>query len=172
MGRRRSGFDEGGTALTGQFLILSGFVAGPSTRFATTALPGGGMLVRRMDGASHAQALVVVDSANASVRPAPAWMAARRDVKLQAARVGKAYAVLSLAASGVVCGQRVELVAPDGTSCSAADYPVKSGTCDTLEVKLSADGTVVQQLPTALETTNERSGNHTCTWRWWPRAAQ
>ena len=36
----------------------------------------------------------------------------------------------------------------------------------------SADGTVIQQLPDAMETTYLFGGNQTCTWRWWPGAAR
>lgn len=163
-------FDRYGAALTGEFALLTNFSPGPSTWFETTALIGGGVLVRRMDGASHAQALVVVESGRATVSPAPDWMQSRRDVKLQIARGGKAYAALPLGANGVSCRQRVEVVAPDGTSCGATDYPIAGGTCDTSELLLGADGTIIQQLPTSLEQTNSEYGVHTCTWRWWPAA--
>jgi hypothetical protein len=165
-------FDKDGTALTGEFLLLSGFSAAASTWFETTALIGGGILVRRMDGESHAQALVVVDSGSANVKAAPEWMVSRRDVKLQIARGGKAYVALPLGAKGVACTQRVEIVASDGTSCGATDYAIAPGTCDTLELKLGADGTIIQQLPTAMEKTNDTVGGRTCTWRWWPGAAR
>jgi hypothetical protein len=165
-------FDKNGAALTGEFVLLTGFSAGSSTWFETTALIGGGVLVRRMDGASNAQALVVVDSGGATARAAPDWMASRRDVKLQIARGGKAYAALPLGAKAVACTQQVEVVAPDGTSCGATDYGIASGTCDTLDLQLAEDGTVIQQLPTAMETTNDVVGGHTCTWRWWPGAVR
>jgi len=165
-------FDRNGGALTGEFVLLAGFSAGPSTWFETAALIGGGVLVRRMDGTAHAQALVVLESGSAEARPAPAWMASRRDVKLQIARGGKAYAVLPLGGRGVACTQRVEMLAPDGTACGATDYAVAFGACDTLELRLAADGTIIQQLPAAMERTNDTIGGHTCTWRWWPGAAR
>ena len=99
-------------------------------------------------------------------------MASRRDVKLQIARGGKAYATLPLARRGVQCTQRVEMIAPDGTPCGATDYAISAETCDTQELKMGADGTVIQQLPDAMETTYPFGGNHTCTWRWWPGAAR
>lgn len=165
-------FDRDGTALTGEFVLLTKFDAGSPTWFETTALIGGGLLVRRMDGDSHATALVVLQSGGISAKPAPDWMVQRPDVKLQLARGGKAYAALPLAAAGVPCTQRVELIAPDGTSCGAADYPIADGTCDTHEMTLGADGTLIQQLPAALEQTNQMVGGHTCTWRWWRAAAR
>jgi hypothetical protein len=97
-------------------------------------------------------------------------MMSRRDVKLQIAGAGKAYAALPLGANGVPCTQRVEVVTPDGTSCGAAEYPIAGGTCDTLELSLGADGTIIQQLPKAMEQTNSVVGGHTCTWRFWPAA--
>ncbi len=36
---------------------------------------------------------------------------------------------------------------------------------------LGADGTVIQQLPDAMETTNDLS-MHSCTWRWWTGVLQ
>ena len=149
---------------------MTGFTAGPSTWFETTALIGGGLLVRRMDGESHDLALIVVETGTETLRPAPNWMVSRRDAKLQIMRGGKAYAVLPLGANGVSCTQPVEVVAPDGTSCGTADYPIADGTCDTFELRLGADGTIIQQLPTAMEQTNESIGGNTCTWRWWPAA--
>ena len=163
-------FDKDGTPLTGEFVLLKDFTAGPSTWFETMALIGGGILIRQMDGASDAQALVVLDSGSATVNAAPDWMVSRRDVKLQVARGGKAYATLPLGANGTLCTQRVEVVMPDGTSCGATDYPIAGGTCDTLELWLGNDGTIIQQLPAAMEQTNELVGGHTCTWRWWPAA--
>jgi hypothetical protein len=163
-------FDKDGTIFSGEFVLLSGFSPGKSTWFETTALIGGGLLVRRMDGPSRAQALVVLASGSEKVNPAPGWMVSRRDVKLQIARGGKAYAALPLGQDGVLCTQRVEVLAPDGTSCGATDFPIAGGTCDTLELSLGADGTIIQRLPDAMEQRNNFVGGHTCTWRWWPAA--
>lgn len=161
-------FDTDGTALTDEFMFLTNFTPGPATWFETTALVGGGLLVRRVDGGTHSSALALVDSGSAMVRPAPAWMASRRDSKMQIARGGKAYAVLPLGGKGVSCTQRVELVAPDGTSCGTTDFPIAGGTCDTFDLELGTDGTVIQRLPTVMEARNRVSGGQTCTWRWWP----
>jgi hypothetical protein len=97
-------------------------------------------------------------------------MVSRRDVKLQIARGGKAYAALPLGAKSVLCTQRVDVIAPDGISCDATDYAIAAGTCDTFDLSLGADGTIVQQLPSAMEQTNTVVGGRTCTWRWWPAA--
>jgi len=66
----------------------------------------------------------------------------------------------------------VEVVAPDGTSCGQRDYAVAAGNCDTKDLAMGADGTVLQQLPGAMETTSADTALHTCTWRWWPAAAK
>ena len=52
-------FDRDGTALTGEFELLTGFVPGASTWFEATPLIGGGLAVWGMDFSSttHAQAL-------------------------------------------------------------------------------------------------------------------
>jgi hypothetical protein len=164
-------FDKDGTALTGEFVLLTGFVAGQSTWFETSPLVGGGVMVRRMDGSRNSQALVVVPSGKDTVQPAPDWMVARSDRRLQLARGGRAYAVLPYGATGVDCTQRLEILAPDGTSCGTRDYAIASGKCDTMDLTLGADGTVIQQLPSALESITPVS-THTCTWRWWTGAVK
>jgi len=174
-------FDRDGTPLTGEFVLVSGFTPGKSTWFETSTLIGGGLLVRRMDvvytpapdAGYHALALVVVSSGATRVDPAPEWIVSRRDVRLQIARGGQAYAALPLGASNVACTQRLELLAPDGTSCGARDYQIAAGTCSTGDLTLGLDGTVIQQLPASME--SERSwydGSHTCTWRWWAGAVR
>jgi len=169
-------FERDGRSVTGEFLLLSGFSAGESTWFETSPLIGSGLAVRRMDytysqiGTYHAQALVLVASGQPSVQPAPAWMVARPDTRLQIVRGGRAYAVLPYGAKGVACTQRIEVVAPDGSSCGARDYAIATGNCDTHQLSVGADGTVMQLLPDALETTNPIMFTHTCTWRWWSAA--
>lgn len=165
-------FDADGTDLTGEFALISGFVPGAATWFETSPLIGSGLLVRRIDGGLHAQALLTVTSGKSSVQAAPDWMRARTDTRLQIARGGRAYAVLPFGAAGVACSQRVEVVAPDGTSCGATDFPIATGTCDTHDLALGADGTVIQQLPDSMETKDDIHAFHTCTWRWWAAAAK
>src|SRR5438034_4964425 len=42
-------FDANGTALTGEFVIIREFQAGPNTWFETAPLIGGGLVVRRSE---------------------------------------------------------------------------------------------------------------------------
>jgi len=167
-------FDRDGTALTGEFELLTGFVPGASTWFEATPLIGGGLAVWRMDFSSttHAQALVMVASGKPSVTPAPAWLVARPDTRPQIARAGRAYAMLPFGANGVACSQRLEVVAPDGTSCGATDYPIAAGTCDTRDLTVAADGTVIQGLPLSMEAWNPLDSRHSCSWRYWPGAVK
>jgi hypothetical protein len=139
-------------------------------------LVGGGLAVRRVDiryGAPpiyHRAPLAIVESGAASFLPAPAWMAARPDATLRIVRGGRAYAALPAPAPGVApCTQTVEVLAPDGTPCGARSYPIANGECTTRAVTVAADGTVIQQLPAAMEADHEDYGN-TCTWRWWAGA--
>jgi len=169
-------FERDGRALTDEFVLVSGFSAGESTWFETSPLIGSGLAVRRMDyaysqiGAYHAHALILAASGQPSVQPPPDWMVARPDTRLQIVRGGRAYAVIPYGAKGVACTQRIEVVAPDGSSCGARDYPIAGGNCDTHQLSVGADGTVIQMLPTAMETTDPIAFTHTCTWRWWPAA--
>ena len=160
-------FDRDGAALTGEFVLLSAFVPGPSTWFETSPLIGSGLLVRRMDAGLHAQALVTVGSGTTFVQDAPAWMRTRTDTRLQIVRGGHAYAVLPYGAKGVACSQRLEVVASDGTSCGSTDFPIAQGACDTKDLTVGADGTVMQQLPDSMESRDPFNDFHTCTWRWW-----
>jgi hypothetical protein len=167
-------FDRDGTALTGEFLLIRGFTPGPSTWFEASPLIGSGLVVRRMDSdrGLHSLAMVVVASAATTASAAPDWMVSRRDVQLQPARGRRAYATLPYGAPNVACSQRVEVLAADGTSCGARDYPIAEGTCDTQDLTLAVDGTVIQPLPLSMETELDIHGSHTCTWRWWAGAVQ
>jgi hypothetical protein len=171
-------FDRDGAALTGEFVLATGFTAGESTWFETSPLIGSGLAVRRMDysyaqpGIFHARALAVVDSGQPSVHAPPAWMASRPDTRLQITRSGRGYAVVPYGAKAVTCSQRIEVLAPDGASCGGRDYPIASGTCDTHDLALGADGTVIQLLPDTMETKDPVMLTHTCTWRWWANAVR
>ena len=175
-------FDSNGMPLTGEFVLLTGFVPSNNTWFETSPLIGGGLEVRRMDYDMSvgivAHALVLVSSGAADVRPAPKWMVDRPNTRLQIARGGRAYAVLPFGTGGrdainFPCAQKLELVAADGTSCGSQDYPIAAGNCQTMDLNLAEDGTVVQQLSPSMETTiNPLIGSHTCTWRFWTHAAQ
>ena len=177
-------FDGTGSALTGEFTLVTGFVPQAQTWFETSSLIGGGLEVRRMDYdksvgiVSHA--LVVVTSGMADVHAPPQWMIDRPNRRLQIARGGRAYAVLPLGTGGLdavnfPCTQTLEIVAPDGTSCGARDYPIAAGNCQTLDMTLGEDGTVMQQLSPTMESLSPSGGSvgaHTCTWRFWTRAVQ
>ena len=173
-------FDKDGTPMTGEFVLVTGFVSGASTWFETSPLIGGGVEVRRMDASLstattpyqlHAHALVVIASGASAVQPPPDWMTSRPDTRLQIARGGRAYAVLPYGAPTVACTQKLEVLASDGTSCGSTDYPIAAGTCNTPDLTLAEDGTVMQQLPTSMEFVDPVDSMHTCTWRWWTRAA-
>lgn len=163
-----------GKPVTGEFLLVSGFTPGASTWFEASPLVDGGLLVRRIDSdhGLHSQVLVVVAAGSTSPNPAPDWMASRRDVQFHLARGNRAYATLPYGAPNVACSQRVEVLAADGTSCGSLDYAIAAGNCDTGDLTMAADGTVIQPLPLSMETTLDVHGSHTCTWRWWAGAAR
>jgi hypothetical protein len=97
----------------------------------------------------------------------PDWLAARHNTKLHMARGGKAYAMIDLPRlSSPDCSQRIEVIAPSGTSCGSATFTVGSSKCGTSNIDVGYDGTVIQQLPTEMER-QSASGTHTCTWRSW-----
>lgn len=170
-------FDAAGAALTGEFLIAEGVTFEWSTRIEASPLVGGGLFVREIDRKretgpllTRARPLAVVRSGEAAVSAPPAWLASRPLTRLEIVRGGRGYAVLPLGAQSVRCTQRVEVFAPDGTACGAREYPLAEGRCDTEDLALGADGTIIQRLPLSMEPHADVFGTSGCTWRWWPGA--
>jgi hypothetical protein len=165
-------FDGQGSALTGEFVILTNFGAGPNTWFETGPLIGGGVAVKRVDQQTDAdgrpfrtaQWLVTVAAGQNTAQVAPQWLTSRASTTLSLARGGKAYALLPLGAPGADCNQRIEVLAPDGTSCGFFDAGIARGQCRTEDLALGLDGTPVQLLPRSLAPAS------TCSYRWWPAA--
>ena len=172
-------FERDGTSLTGSFTLIAGFSAGPATWFETAPLIDGGLAVRRMDAdrsdqtqGFHSQWLVTVDSGKDTIQGAPDWMKARPDTDLALARAGAAYAVLPNGGFGQHCSQDLELVSRSGNSCAKWTLDLGGGgTCDTLELHLGLEGTILQRLPFELESNPDGMGRtKTCTLRFWTGA--
>jgi len=172
-------FERDGTSLTGSFTLIAGFSAGPATWFETAPLIDGGLAVRRMDAdrsdqtqGFHSQWLVTVDSGKDTIQAAPDWMKARPDTNLALARARAAYAVLPNGGPGQPCSQDLELVSRSGNSCAKWTLDLAAGrTCDTLELRLGLDGTILQHLPFELESNRDGMGRtKTCTLRFWAAA--
>lgn len=173
-------FDADGSVLSTPFALIRGFDPALATWFEASPLIGSGLLVQGvvpfLDGTPrvYRHNLLVIDDGGTSPRPPPDWLARRVDTRLQRLPSGKGYAVLPDGANGVPCTQHLEVVARDGTSCGERAFQISDGTCDTLDLTLGLDGTVIQQLPTEKETwatfDGQRTGDHSCTWRWWTRA--
>lgn len=169
-------FDDGGSALTGEFLLLSGFVAEKSTRFELAPLIGGGLAIERRDeivpeAAAAEVWILTIDSGGTVAQPAPRWLIERPETHLAIARGGQAYALLSVGLMNTPCTQAVEVVTRDGQSCGQVLYsPRYLGVCpETQDLVLTADGTIVQKLPEDMDPTSS-SGMSRCTWRYWPAA--
>jgi hypothetical protein len=88
----------------------------------------------------------------------------RPNTQLAIAASNKAYAVLPLGAPNADCGQKIEVLAADGTSCGSFDIGIAAGKCRTENVSLSMDGTPIQLMP------REFSQSNTCSYRWWMHA--
>jgi hypothetical protein len=167
-------FDSNGTALTGEFTLISAFSAGANTWFETAPLIGGGVAVRRVDQQNDSKGrpfqtsawLVTIGAGQIAAQAAPKWMKDRPSTQLAIARSGKAYAVLPMGAPAADCDQKVEVVAADGTSCGSLDIGIAAGKCRTENVALGLDGTPIQLMP------REFSQPNTCSYRWWMHALQ
>ena len=101
----------------------------------------------------------------------PAWLVARPETRLHMVHGGAGYAVLPvvpLPGTASPCSQTIEVVAPSGTSCGFATFPIAGGACTPMSIDVGYDGSVIQQLPTAMETCSAGGGHLcTCTWRRW-----
>jgi hypothetical protein len=165
-------FDANGSALTGAFTLISNFAAGANTWFETAPLIGGGVAVRRVDQQNDLSGrpfqtsawLVTIGEGLIAPQAAPKWMKDRPNTQLAIAGSNKAYAVLPLGAPNADCGQKIEVVAADGTSCGSFDIGIAAGKCRTENVSLSMDGTPIQLMP------REFSQSNTCSYRWWMHA--
>jgi hypothetical protein len=167
-------FDRNGTRMTDFFPIVTNFSAGPATWFEAAPLIGGGLAVRRVDAPSpgattgwHSQWIATVPSGNPNAQGAPDWLTSRPDTWIEPVRGNTAYAVLPMGAQGTACDQKVEVLAPDGASCGSLDFPIASSTCDTFDLRLGVDGTVLQKLPASLEQAPGAAVRN-CTVRFWP----
>jgi Divergent InlB B-repeat domain len=164
--------DANGAALTSEFILLDSFQAGPNTWFEAAPWIGGGLAVRRVDQQNDAngvpyrtaQWLVTVGIGQSHAVPAPQWLKGRPNTNLALARGGKAYALLPMGAPDVQCAQRVELVAPDGTSCGSLDATIAAGRCRTEDMTVSLRGTPIQQMPA------DPTQPPLCSYRWWKDA--
>jgi hypothetical protein len=165
-------FDSRGTALTGEFVILTNFQAGPNTWFETAPLIGSGVAVRRVDQQNDSsgrpyrtsQWLILVPGGQATAQAAPAWLGSKNNTQLAVTRSGRGYALLPLGGPDADCGQKIEVLVADGTSCGSFDASVASGRCRTEDMGLSQDDTPIQLLPGTLA----QAG--TCAYRWWKGA--
>jgi len=164
-------FDDRGME-SASFTLIDSFQPGSNTWFETAPLIGGGVAVRRVDQQNDpegrpyrtAQWLKTVAANTARAQDVPAWLAARPDTDLALARSGRAYAVLPMGTPNAPCGQRVEILAPDGTACGWFDASVGSGQCRTEDLRLGKGDTPIQLMPKGLSAPN------VCSYRWWPHA--
>lgn len=120
------------------------------------------------DGSGSSSWIAQFDSLATTAGAPPAWLAARPDSRVAMTHGGRAYAVLPNPgrASAPDCSQTIEVVGPSGKSCGAAKFSIAQSACTTLSIDIGYDGTVLQQLPTAMEK-QAQVGPVSCTMRWW-----
>jgi len=127
----------------------------------TSVLPARGM------GTPLAQ----IDSFATETKAPPGWIAARPHKGLHTVHGGAGYALIDPAGDVAPCSQQIEVVAPSGKSCGTAPFSIADGTCRAGGLTVGYDGTVIQQLPVAMEPVTEIApgfSEHACTWRYWP----
>jgi hypothetical protein len=115
--------------------------------------------------------LAQIDSYAADVKAPPAWLAARPHKGLHTVHGGAGYALIDPAGDVASCGQQIEVLAPSGKSCGTASFFIADGACRAGRLTVGYDGTVIQQLPVAMEPVSEIApgfSEHACTWRYWP----
>ena len=144
-------------------LVSAPFVwSGPRSIFLEPRV-GSGFFIR--DGTGF---VAQIDSGATTTAPAPGWL---RTIDPRSpfhmVHGGRGYAVLPPPGSSPTCTQVVEVRAPSGVSCGSASFALGTGACETKEITVGYDGTVVQQFPDAAEQ-QRADGQATCTWQWWP----
>jgi len=167
-----------GRITTPAFNVLQGFQPGEDTWFETSPLIGGGVALRRMDAATRSrfdpgrssQWIAVLPRGVAHADPVPDWLAQRPNANMELVRGRGAYAFLPWEGDADVCNQQIEIVAPSGSSCGKLDFPIDGLPCRTRELRLGADGTVLQKMPSDREQSPTNNGVFTCTLRYWPAA--
>jgi hypothetical protein len=118
----------------------------------------------------HNNWIAQFDALAIQATPPPDWLLTRPDTKISMAHGGRAYAMLPSQSRGSSpdCSQTVEVVAASGKSCGPAKFTVSQTPCTTLSIDIGYDGTVLQQLPTAMEQPLVMGALGTCTIHWWP----
>jgi hypothetical protein len=167
-------FDDDGNALTGPFQLIAGFVSDAWTWFEGSPLVGGGLAVRRMHRApasdlTTSEWLVIAHVGSSRPEPAPAWLRSRPNTNLTLIR-GNYYAVLPWGRKVANCAQSVEILSSSGTSCRKLTASIDSDPCQTRDLRLGLEGTLLQMVPVDREQTPtpQRQDVHTCTLRFWP----
>jgi hypothetical protein len=130
-------------------------------RLVTTVLPN------REMGTPLAQ----IDAFATETKAPPDWLAARPHKGLHTVHGGAGYALIDPPGNVTPCSQQIEVLAPSGKSCGTASFSIAGGSCSTGGLIVGYDGTVIQQLPTAMEpvtTIAPGFDEHACTWRYWP----
>jgi List-Bact-rpt repeat protein len=115
--------------------------------------------------------LAQIDSWATETKAPPAWLAARPHKGLHMVHGGAGYALIDPAGDVAPCSQQIEVLAPSGKSCGTVSFFIGGGACRAGGLTVGYDGTVIQQLPVAMEPVSEIApgfSEHACTWRYWP----
>jgi hypothetical protein len=132
-------------------------------------LGGGGIAVQRYDFSLRPAVrrwVALAFPGESVARAVPGWLAAKQDLRLWVGLGGRATVVLPRAGTLDICSQSVEILAPNGERCGSYQLSLSSSSCTSRDVQLGLDGTLIQQLPSALE--RAVGTGSTCTLRYWP----
>ena len=107
-----------------------------------------------------------IDSLATSGAPPPSWLAERGGWVVHFAHNGTTYAMTPRSdvdsSPGPNC--RLDVIAASGKTCGTVTFTDPSGSCESGNLEVGYDGTLVQLLASST------SGCHrdcACTWRWW-----
>jgi hypothetical protein len=147
------------------FEAASGLAGLDASQLELYPRSGGGLFLLQRRG-SHSTWLLAYDALATKPTDAPGWLKAHSDTTLAIVRGAKGYALLPLPSDGETqCGQTVDVVAVDGTTCGRATFGW-TGNCSTQEISVGVDGTVIQRLPEKQEECASEA-HCKCGWRWW-----
>ena len=107
-----------------------------------------------------------IDSLATSGSPPPSWLAQRGGWVVHFAHNGTTYAMTPTSDAGSSPGPkcRLDVIAATGKTCGTVVFNDPSGSCESGNLEVGYDGTLVQLLASS---TSGCQRDCACTWRWW-----
>jgi hypothetical protein len=137
------------------------------TRFNLVPLAGGGIAVQHMaytGGVATGYWVAVALPGESTARELPRWLLDRSNAELFVGLGGSANIAAPRGRALGTCTQSVEVLAPNGELCGTYVLPLSESSCNSRDVRIGLDGTLLQRTPDDLD----QLGTRSCALRYWP----